>query len=147
MEETVGGVYSQIPGIRGVAARAPREGGINVDAEAKALTQGFTKGMQDAWNTLRTGHSDLDSLYGRRDVMPREMIDFLGSVHGALKAPVKRAEFTRSLQKRFASCHPEWAGRFRPDGSKQDCRGSVQGFDSGQSSCRTTSSRQHGRPG
>jgi hypothetical protein len=34
--------------------------------------------------------------------MPKEMIDFFGNLHGMLKAPVKRAEFTRSLEKRLA---------------------------------------------
>ncbi len=101
-EEAVGGVYSKLPVLNRVAALAPREGGLNVNAEAKALTEGFTKGMKDSWNTLRTGHSDMDSLFGKRDVMPREMIDFIGSVHGALKAPVKRAEFARSFEKRAA---------------------------------------------
>jgi hypothetical protein len=35
-------------------------------------------------------------------VMPREMIDMIGSIHGALKAPIKRAEFARSFEKRAA---------------------------------------------
>ena len=42
------------------------------------MTEGFTKGMADAWKTLTQGHSDIDSLFGKRDVMPREAIDFLG---------------------------------------------------------------------
>ena len=100
-EEVVGGVYSQIPGLRGVAKRAPREGGMSVTAEAKSIVEGFTKGMSDARKSLTTGHSDLDSLYGKRELMPRELIDFIGSIHGALKAPVKRAEFARSMQKRM----------------------------------------------
>lgn len=100
-EEAIGGVYSKLPVLNRVAALAPREGGINVKAEAKALTDGFMKGFRDSWDTLRTGHSQLDSLYGKRDVMPREMIDFIGSIHGALKSPVKRAEYARSIEKRF----------------------------------------------
>jgi hypothetical protein len=102
IEEVVGGVYSKIPGISKVAARAPREGGLNVSAEARAITEGFTKGMSDAYKTLTTGHSDIDSIYGKRDVLPRSAIEFIGSIHGALKAPVKRAEFARSFEKRVA---------------------------------------------
>ena len=87
---------------------APRQGGFSVKAEANAITSAFTKGMADAAKTLKTGKSDLDVLYGHgssgnvrvSDVIPRTMIDFFGSLHGALKAPVKRAEFERSLQKR-----------------------------------------------
>jgi hypothetical protein len=101
LEEGVGAVYSNLPIINRVARLAPREGGLSVRAEAKALSEGWTKGMSDSWQTLRTGHSDMDSLFGRRDVMPREAIDFIGAIHGALKAPVKRAEFARSLEKRM----------------------------------------------
>jgi hypothetical protein len=101
-EEIVGAVYSKLPFVSRVANLAPREGRINVKAEARAIRLGFTKGMFDSWQTLKTGHSDMDSLFGKRDVMPREVIDFIGSVHGALKAPVKRAEFERSFEKRVA---------------------------------------------
>ena len=101
IEEGVGTAMSKVPVLSDVAAKAPREGSVSVKAEARAITQGFTQGMKDAARTLTTGHSDLDSLYGKRDVMPRELIDYIGSVHGALKAPVKRAEFERSFQKRM----------------------------------------------
>lgn len=97
-EEVVGaGLSKAFPSL---AARAPREGGMSVRAEARALTDGFTKGMADAWQTLKTGKSDLDVLYGKRGGLPPEATDFLGHIHGALKAPVKRAEFARSFQKR-----------------------------------------------
>jgi hypothetical protein len=82
------------------AERTSRKVGLSVSAEAKAITEGFTKGMTDAVQTLKTGHSDLDVLYGKRDVMPREAIDFFGQLHGALKAPTKRNEFARSFELR-----------------------------------------------
>jgi hypothetical protein len=108
------GVFTPIEEAVGTAlpsalkANAPRQGGFSVKAEAKAITSSFTKGMADAAQTLKTGKSDLDVLYGHgpsgnvrvSDVIPRSMIDFFGSLHGALKAPIKRAEFERSLQKR-----------------------------------------------
>ena len=102
IEEATGAVYSRLPFLSRIAQMSPREGGMNVNAEAKALTEGLTKGMRDSWQTLKTGHSDMDSLFGKNHVAPREMIDFIGSVHGALKAPVKRAEFARSFEKRAA---------------------------------------------
>jgi len=99
-EELVGAGYGKV--FKRLAAKAPREGGINVSAEAQALTEGFTKGMHDAWQTAKTGKSDLDHLYGKRlgDALPPEAIDFLGHLHGMLKAPVKRTEFARSFAKR-----------------------------------------------
>lgn len=84
-----------------IAAKAPREGGgFNVRIEAKAIADAVTKGMQDAWQTLTKGKSDLELNYGKHQVMPRTWLDFFGSVHGALKAPAKRAEFSRSFEKR-----------------------------------------------
>lgn len=91
-------------------ARAPRHGGLNSDAEAKAITAIFTKGMRDAHNVLTTGKSNADVLFGRTpggnvrpsDVIPQSMIDFFGNLHGALKAPVKASEFARSFEKRTA---------------------------------------------
>ena len=109
VEEAVGSVIARA--VPALAKRTQREGGLNGRAEAKALAGAFTKGMKDAWDVLRTGQSQLDVLYGQgREgyvgesfILPRSVIDFFGAIHGALKAPVKRAEFERSLEKRFAS--------------------------------------------
>lgn len=101
LEEGVGGVISRA--IPSVAERAPREGGLSVTAEVKALTDGLTKGMKDAAQTLKTGHSELDLIYGKPELVPPTLIDFFGHLHGALKAPTKRAEFARSFQKRSES--------------------------------------------
>jgi len=107
-EEGVGSVLSKVPGVRDVAEKAPRYGAANSDAEAAAITQAFTQGMRDAYDLLRTGKSNLDVIYGKGadpaireyDLVGRSAIDFFGSIHGALKSPVKRAEFARSFQKR-----------------------------------------------
>ena len=106
-EEGIGGALSKA--VPSVASRAPREGGFSLKAESKAISSALTQGMRDAWQTLRTGRSDLEVNYGKgkdgavreSDILPRSMIDFFGSLHGALKGPVKRAEFERSLQKRI----------------------------------------------
>jgi Serine/Threonine/Tyrosine Kinase found in polyvalent proteins len=108
LEELVGaGIGKLIPKIE---SRASREGGLNVNAEARAITEGITKGMSDAAELLRTGKTNLEVLFGKgreggvkeSDVTPRSIIDLFGQIHGALKAPVKRAEFARSLEKRMA---------------------------------------------
>jgi hypothetical protein len=99
IEEGIGAGLAKIPGLSEVAAKAPREGGLNIRAEAKAITEGFTKGMADAWQVLKTGKSDLDAVYGKKNFMPREGIDFIGSIHAALKSVTKRNEFARSFEK------------------------------------------------
>lgn len=101
IEEAIGaGIGKAIPG---VAEKAQREGGFNVRAEAKAITEGFTKGMSDAAQLLKTGKSNLESVFGKKDVMPRSAADFVGAIHGALKTVTKRNEFARSFEKRTAA--------------------------------------------
>lgn len=109
LEEGAGTIVSKA--LPGLSEGSPRHGGgLNVEAEAAALSGAFFRGLSDAAQTLKTGHSDLEILYGKRaggnvresDIVPRSVIDFFGSLHGALKAPVKRAEFERSFEKRVA---------------------------------------------
>lgn len=101
-EELVGHGLSKLPLVKQISERAPREGGgFNTRAEVKAITEGLTKGASDAWQTLKTGKSDLSLVYGKDKGLPQSFIDIFGNIHGALKAPVKRAEFARSLQKRL----------------------------------------------
>jgi len=110
LEDIVGAGLGKVPGISEVMERAPRQGGLNSEAEAKAITSVFTKGMDDAVKTLKTGRSDLDVLFGKgaggkvrtSDVIPQSIIDFFGNLHGAMKAPIKRSEFERSMVKRTA---------------------------------------------
>lgn len=101
LEEAAGGAISKA--FPAVASKAAREGGFNAHAEAKAITEGFTTGMKDAWQVLKTGRSNLDTVYGHRLELPPSAIDFFGNVHGALKTVAKRAEFARSFEKRVAS--------------------------------------------
>jgi hypothetical protein len=59
-------------------------------------------GFKDSWKLIRMQHSNLEVLHGgKQSMMPIEVSEFFGMMHGALKAPVKRAEFERSLQKRM----------------------------------------------
>ncbi len=110
IEEAIGAGLGRIPGVLAVSRRAPIEGGFSAAAESKAMTSAFTKGMSDAVQTAKTGKSELDLLYGGRTagggfkegaLMPPSWMEFFGRLHGALKAPVKRAAFERAMQKQF----------------------------------------------
>lgn len=103
IEELVGAAIGKI--IPDIAAKAPREGGLSIEAESRAITDAFTKGMSDAAAELKTGAGNLDVLFEnkRKTVLrnaDRSVVDFFGHLHAALKSPVKRAEFARSFQKR-----------------------------------------------
>lgn len=101
LEEAVGAAYSKVPFVKQAFARAPREGGgMQLRAEVKAITEGIVQGSKDAWQVLRTGHGPLDLVYGKDPGLPQSFVDIFGNIHGALKAPVKRAEFARSFEKR-----------------------------------------------
>ena len=100
LEELIGAGIGKVTGL---SKGAPRQGGFNVRAEARAITEGFTSGMKDSWDVLRTGKSQLDLLYGKPEVVPHSAIEFVGNLHGALKAQAKRNEFTRSFEKRIAN--------------------------------------------
>lgn len=110
VEEATGGLLGRA--FPKLAAKAMIQGGINLAAEAKAVASAFGQGMKDAWQTLKTGKSDLDVLYGPKNELPRSFIDYIGSLHGALKAPVKRAAFERAFAK-----GTEWATRNGLDAS------------------------------
>ncbi len=86
------------------AARAPFEGrGFEPRLEAQSIAKGVTRGLMDAWNTVKSGKSTLDTAIGKKDIAPRSILDIFGAIHGALKAPVKRTYFERSMAKRVRS--------------------------------------------
>jgi hypothetical protein len=103
VEEAIGGVLSKIPGISRIASRAPREGGVNLKAEAKAVSQLWQsdsfKGMMDQ---LKSGRDMLDVLYGDKKGAERGFLELPGRAHGSLKEIPKRAEFFRAFEKRLA---------------------------------------------
>jgi hypothetical protein len=113
-EQAVGSVTRQI--IPGIAAKAPRYGGgFSLDSEINAKQQMFTQGMKDAWQNLKMKQTDLDELYKTGKIKaPDEFYDYMGYLHGALKAPIKRAEFARSLSERM-----KWAVRNGQDLNNQ----------------------------
>lgn len=101
LEEIIGAGLGKIPGLSTIAAKAPREGGINIAAEAKAFRQAFEKqSYKDMLSMAKSGTASLDLLYGKKHGIPDSALEFFGHLHGALKIIPKRAEFYRSLEKR-----------------------------------------------
>lgn len=107
IEEAIGAGLSKIPGVGKVSAKAPLEGGgWNTKAEMRGFGAAFTKGMSDAYRVLKTGHSDLDLLYGKAGEsytgeyeLASKLLAIPGRLHGMIKAPVKRAIFERAVQR------------------------------------------------
>lgn len=108
LEEGVGGAISKV--FPSLAEKAPRHGGMNLDAQAKAIADTWNLKGKNFADALKTGNMDIDLLYGKNDIMPRDWTDYVGSLHYALKTPLKQHEFTLSFEKRLA-----WAGKHGMD--------------------------------
>jgi len=98
LEEVAGSALRTIPGIRQIAAMAPRHGaGFTRGAEREALRGAFSKeslrGMRDQ---IQHGHDTLDELYGDKLHKTAEWTNFMGNIHSALKEPAMLNEFYRS---------------------------------------------------
>lgn len=106
-EDVVGEVWSHIPGVSSISAKAPLEGGgVNLRADMRGYGAAFTKGLKDAYDVIKTGHSDLDVLYGKaaesytgESELGSALIALPGRVHGMEKSPVKRQAFERAVQR------------------------------------------------
>lgn len=125
IEEVVGAGFSKL--YPETARSASREGGISAKAEVAAIHDFFTKGMKDAWDNFRMRRSELEQVGNpKQSSLPRKLSDFFGMLHGALKAPVKRAEFARSMVKRYEAAtakgedvsNPEVRGRIMAEAFK-----------------------------
>lgn len=103
-EELVGGITSQLPGLRKVAAKAPRQGGLSVEALAKSYADTFSwETVRDMWRAQKTGKSAFEAAYGElRPAEDHEFLSFVGHMHKALKTPALRHEIRLSLEKRAA---------------------------------------------
>jgi len=71
-----------------------------IRAEIKAKAALFTKGMKDAAQNVKGKETELDAIAGNK-IRPDFWYNRIGQMHAAIKAPVKRAEFTRSLEQRI----------------------------------------------
>lgn len=101
------GVSKALPDL---AEGAPRFGttspSVALKAESAAQSAMWTDGMIDSWRMLRNKASRLDLAHSD-NAQAHAWYDYFGSIHGALKEPIKRAEYARSLYRRTV----EAAGR------------------------------------
>ncbi|MFA4904830.1 MAG: hypothetical protein WC600_19070, partial [Desulfobaccales bacterium] len=107
LEDFVGAAVRMVPYMKPMFSLAPTEGGgINVRAEAAGFVQWFKKQTwQESWGILKMQPTELELLYGKhRPHLPDSWLDWFGHMHQALKNPIKRVIFYRTLQRRT-----EWA--------------------------------------
>jgi hypothetical protein len=109
MEMVGTGIAKVLPRL---AKMAPRHGAGSIDAEAAVIAEVWSGSIRAMKSTVKTGSQDFDVLYGGKYKLPPEAVEFVGRLHGMMKAPVKLAEFTRSFHKRMA-----WEMRNGADGT------------------------------
>jgi broad specificity phosphatase PhoE len=100
VEEAVGGAITPLLS-KSFKQKALGEVGFNGKALATGYREAITSGMKDSWMNLKNQRSDLEAVFGKQGELPSTAIDYLGQLHAATKAPVKRFFFERSLQKRL----------------------------------------------
>jgi hypothetical protein len=98
-EEAVGSLLRLVPGIKQIAAKAPRHGAGAGPALGEAFKAAFSKNaLSQSKQKLLTGKNDLDLVYGRKDVEHHfPLLELFGNAHGAFKTPVQIFEFVHSL--------------------------------------------------
>ena len=103
LDEMAGSIYSKV--LPALDEKAPVQGGgFSAKMSAKALSDGIIKGWGDLKDTLSKSKgykSDLDAIYGKNG-LPPEALEFFGLLHGAEKAPLKRAAFSYAMEKQTA---------------------------------------------
>lgn len=103
-EEAIGSLLRLVPGVRGIDARAPREGGgLSAYAEGQAVGHTLSKQTaKDMATMARHGTDSLSATYGKDHESHYPVLDIIGQIHGALKVPAKRNEVFRAVEKRAA---------------------------------------------
>lgn len=105
MENAIGSVYSHIPVLSRIAAKAPSEGAgfkASATAEGEALRHTFSKDTgSQMLKVLKEGHDTIDAISNSdKLVHSHTLLDVVGHVHAMLKEPAKINQFYRSLSLR-----------------------------------------------
>jgi hypothetical protein len=96
LEEAAGSGTSRL--FPAISERAPRHGGgLNLRAEADAISETVVHLVTDFKQGLKTGQTDVTLVHNRPVLLPPELKDYVGNLHFALKTPLLRNEYVRSF--------------------------------------------------
>lgn len=97
LEHGIQGGLGKVPGVRGIAAKAPLEGRFSPRAEGHALGETFSRQtLRDMRDKFLRGENMNDLLYGKNKASVHEWLDMVGHIHAALKTPAERNAFARA---------------------------------------------------
>lgn len=102
--EALGALIRQLPGMKEISAKANLEAGQEATGLARFYMKAATDGAQDAWETLKSGQSNLKIEVGnaKENHRPIHWYDYFGISHAAEKAPLFRGAFEMALEKNTA---------------------------------------------
>jgi hypothetical protein len=94
-------LWHHIPGFQEAFDASPRySGGFNLRVQAAAFRQFLEKQTyRDIYTMSTTGKSQLHSLYGKKQDLPSDWLDFFGHQHGAVKVLPNRAGFYSAVER------------------------------------------------
>jgi hypothetical protein len=97
-EQAIGAIYQGI--FKGIAEKAPIEGGVNLSSELKFYKEFFNpkKFAHNAWEILKTGSSDLGKRLGSAEYEHIPGLYLPTDLHQIIKDPPKRATFEASFK-------------------------------------------------
>lgn len=107
LNEAVGALIRKAPGMENISAKANLEAGVEAKAIAKFYTKAAMDGMADAWQTLKSGKSNLKAELGdaKTNAKPVHWYDYFGISHMAEKSPLLRGAFELALEKNYAHAY------------------------------------------
>lgn len=97
-EELTGGAWGRVLPEQLIRQAKLEGGGFNSKFFANAMAKASTDGLQDAKDTIRTGRSNLDVKFGKAG-HDNDWSSWIGRLHAAVKAPVKRFLYEHALSK------------------------------------------------
>jgi hypothetical protein len=102
LTEGLGMIIERMPGVKQyIVPKANLETGASIQKLAQFYTDFGTKGMKEAYETLKTGKGAVESELGNIRYTGKKInwYDYFGISHSAEKAPLRIAEFEMVLQK------------------------------------------------
>jgi hypothetical protein len=89
-EMVIGEMWSHVPGMRRIGKASPLESNFSTKALADMYSREFSKEvLKESWKLAKTGKTRADMKFGKKDYLPKGMLDFIVFTHAVVKNPVK----------------------------------------------------------
>lgn len=129
VEEAIGAGLGKLPVLGRVLERGRHQ--PSMEAEVAAISANISHLFSDIGDYLKKGGTNLDEVFGQAHLYPFEFKEFIGRIHGALKTPARRNEWTRRYTQELR--YEEKQG-FDPSNPMIQMRAGVNAYKAAQAS-------------